>query len=60
MEWQVIGTYSRSHFTYAKIICHILQVKYGKNKDAREILVKVENIYKIGNAWEMYGYAGRE
>lgn len=28
------------------------------DKDARKILVDVENIYRTGNLWEMYGYAG--
>ena len=28
------------------------------DKDARKILVSVENIYSTGNLWEMYGYAG--
>ena len=27
MEWQVIGTYSRSHFTCDEIICHIFTGK---------------------------------
>ena len=28
--------------------------------DARKILVSVENIYRTGNLWEMYEYAGYE
>ena len=43
-----------------KEVTIFLQAKYGKNKDARKILVKVEIIYRIGNLWEMYGYAGCE
>ena len=28
------------------------------HKDARKILASVENIYRIGNVWGMYEYAG--
>ena len=60
MEWQVIGTYSRSHFSCDEIICHIFTGKFWQNMDARKILVSVENIYRTGNLWEMYEYAGYE